>query len=58
MLARRVIAISPDKTFGKQLAVALKAAGGTVDSYQTLENASSELQAALLVMHLDGDRRP
>jgi hypothetical protein len=55
VLARRVIAISPDKTFGKQLAIALKAAGGTVDSYQTLENASSELQAALLVMHLDGE---
>ncbi|MBA3500371.1 MAG: hypothetical protein H0T65_08360, partial [Deltaproteobacteria bacterium] len=55
MLARRVIAISPDKAFGKQLAIALKAAGGTVDSYQTLENASNELQAALLVMHLDGD---
>jgi hypothetical protein len=55
VLARRVIAISPDKTFGKQIAVALKAAGGTVDSYQTLENASSELQAALLVMHLDGE---
>lgn len=55
MLARRVIAVSPDKQFGKQLAVALKAAGGTVDAYQTLDNMSNELQAALLVMHLDAE---
>lgn len=55
MLARRVIAVSPDKAFGKQLAIALKAAGGTVDSYQAIEDLSSELQAALLVMHLDGE---
>jgi hypothetical protein len=55
VLARRVIAISPDKAFGKQLAIALKAAGGTVDSYSSLDNMSNELQAALLVMHLDGD---
>ena len=55
MLARRVIAVSPDKAFGKQLAIALKAAGGTVDTYHSLEGMSSELQAALLVMHLDAD---
>jgi hypothetical protein len=33
----------------------LKASGGTVDVYQTLEGMSNELQAALLVMHLDGE---
>jgi len=55
VLARRVIAVSPDKAFGKQLAIALKAAGGAVDSYRALEDMSSELQAALLVMHLDGE---
>ncbi len=55
MLARRIIAVSPDKAFGKQLAVALKAAGGAVDSHATLEELGSGLlQAALLVIHLDG----
>src|SRR6185295_18939165 len=37
MLARRIIAVSPDKAFGRQLAVALKAAGGAVDLHQTLD---------------------
>jgi hypothetical protein len=55
VLARRVIAVSPDKAFGKQLAIALKAAGGTVDTYQSVDSMSNEMQAALLVMHLDGD---
>ena len=56
MLARRIIAISPDEPFGKQLATALKAAGGVVDAYQTLDSLNrGELQAALCVMHLDGD---
>jgi hypothetical protein len=55
VLARRVIAVSPDKAFGKRVAIALKASGGTVDTYQTLDAMSNELQAALLVMHLDGD---
>ncbi|HEY1812362.1 MAG TPA: PEGA domain-containing protein [Kofleriaceae bacterium] len=56
MLARRVIALSPDKAFGKQLASALKAAGGTVDLHLSLEElGKSEIHAALLVLHLDGE---
>ncbi|HET7504312.1 MAG TPA: PEGA domain-containing protein [Kofleriaceae bacterium] len=55
MLARRIIALSPDKAFAKQLAVALKAAGGTVDTHLTLEElGAAEIQAALVVVHLDG----
>jgi hypothetical protein len=56
MLARRIIAVSPDTAFGKQLAIALKAAGGAVDAHVTLDElGKGELQAALLVLHLDGD---
>ncbi len=47
--------MAPDKAFGKQLAVALKAAGGTVDSHTSLESLGNQLQAALVVVHLDGD---
>jgi hypothetical protein len=55
VLARRIIALSPDKAFAKQLAVALKAAGGSVDSHLTLEElGAGEIHAALVVMHLDG----
>jgi len=55
VLARRIIAVTPEKAFGKQLAVALKAAGGAVDTYLALEDLGhGELQAALVVMHLDG----
>ena len=55
MLARRIIAVTPDKAFGKQLTVALKAAGGSVDTHLTLDELGhGELQAALLVLHLDG----
>jgi hypothetical protein len=56
VLARRIIAVSPDKAFGKQLAIALKAAGGAVDLHATLEElGKAELQAALVVLHLDGE---
>ena len=56
MLARRIIAVSPDKAFAKQLGVALKAAGGSVDTYLSLDELNQgDLQAALLVMHLDGE---
>ncbi len=56
MLGRRIIAVSPDKAFGKLLAVALKAAGGVVDLHTTLEElGTGDLQATLLVIHLDGD---
>ncbi|HEX8106872.1 MAG TPA: hypothetical protein VF516_04045, partial [Kofleriaceae bacterium] len=55
MLARRIIAVTPDKAFGKQLTVALKAAGGAVDTHLTLDELGhGELHAALLVVHLDG----
>jgi CRISPR/Cas system-associated exonuclease Cas4 (RecB family) len=55
VLARRIIALSPDKAFAKQLAVSLKAAGGTVDSHLALDElGAGELQAALVVIHLDG----
>ncbi|HEX2691092.1 MAG TPA: PEGA domain-containing protein [Kofleriaceae bacterium] len=55
MLARRIIALSPDKAFAKQLSVALKAAGGMVDTYLSLEELGpGELQVALVVIHLDG----
>jgi hypothetical protein len=56
MLARRIIAVSPDKSFGKQLATALKAAGGAVDLHSTLEElGTGDQQAALVVLHLDGE---
>ncbi|MFT3692224.1 MAG: PEGA domain-containing protein [Kofleriaceae bacterium] len=56
MLARRIIAVSPDKGFGKQLATALKAAGGTVDLHASIgELGVQEIQAALVVLHLEGD---
>lgn len=55
MLARRIIALSPDKAFAKQLTVALKAAGGMVDAHLSLDElGTGELFAALVVMHLDG----
>jgi hypothetical protein len=56
VLARRIIAVSPDKQFGKQLATALKAAGGAVDLHQRLDDfAKGEIVAALVVLHLDGE---
>ncbi len=56
MLARRIVAVSPDKAFGKQLAVALQAAGGAVDLHTSLEElGTGELQAALVVIHLEGE---
>ncbi len=56
MLARRIIAVSPDKGFGKQLATALKAAGGAVDLHPSIDDLGrGEIQAALVVLHLDGD---
>src|SRR5688500_6313747 len=56
VLARRIVAVSPDKAFGKQLATALKAAGGTVDLHAKLDDlAKGEITAALLVLHLEGE---
>jgi hypothetical protein len=56
VLARRIIAVSPDKAFGKQLAVALRAAGGAVDAHASVEElGSGQIQAALVVVHLAED---
>ncbi|HEX7704157.1 MAG TPA: hypothetical protein VF403_25620, partial [Kofleriaceae bacterium] len=56
MLARRIIAVSPDKGFGKQVATALKAAGGAVDLHANIDElGKGEIQAALVVLHLEGD---
>ena len=55
MLARRVIALSPDKAFAKQLGTALKAAGGAVEVHTALDALGrGELQAALVVLHVEG----
>src|SRR5579862_1506492 len=56
MLARRVIAVSPDKALAKQLGIALKAAGGAVEVHASLDAlGKGELQAALVVVHVDGE---
>src|SRR5688572_20080879 len=56
MLARRVIAISPDKQFAKTLALGLRAAGGAVESHTALDAlGKGEIQAALIVVHLEGE---
>ncbi len=53
MLARRVVAISPEKGIAKRLGVALKAAGGTAEIYESLEAlGTGKIQAALVVIHL------
>ncbi len=56
MLAKRVIVVSAEKVYSRQLATALKAAGGTVDVHASIDSlGKGELQAALVVMHLDGE---
>jgi hypothetical protein len=56
MLARRVIAISSDKAIAKQMGTALKAAGGAVETHQSIDAlGKGELQAALVVVHADGE---
>jgi|GEM_PF-596003 len=56
MLARRVIAISPDKAVGKVLSAGLQAAGGTVETYSDLDALpSGEIQAPLIAVHAVGD---
>jgi hypothetical protein len=58
MLARRVIALSSDKAFAKQLGTWLKAAGGAVETHLNLEAIGrGELGAALVVLHFDGELR-
>jgi len=56
MLARRVIALSPDKAFAKQLGTALRAAGGAVEVHTGLDGLGrGEIQAALIAVHADGE---
>jgi len=56
MLARRVIALSADKAFGKLMATALKAAGGVVEVHATVEALGrGDIQAALVVVHVAGE---
>jgi hypothetical protein len=56
MLARRVIALSADKAFGKVMSTALKAAGGVVELHQGVDGLGrGDIQAALVVVHLDGE---
>jgi len=58
MLARRVIAISPEKAFAARLSLGLKAAGGSVETYPSLDSlAKGQIQAALVVVHLVGELR-
>lgn len=55
MLAKRVIVVSGEKAYARQLATALKAAGGTVDSHASLDElGKGDLQASLVCLHLDG----
>jgi PEGA domain len=54
VLARRIIAVSPDEAFGQHLAAGL-AAAGTVDVHQTLDALGTGELPALCVIHLDGE---
>jgi hypothetical protein len=60
VLARRIVAVSPDQAFGQQLATGLQAVADTVDVHRSLDSLGSlgpgELQAALCVIHLEGER--
>ena len=55
MLARRIIAVSPDEAFGQQLAAGLLAVAGTVDVHRTLDALATGELPALYVIHLDGE---
>jgi len=56
MLDRRALAVSADRTLGKQLATALKAAGADVELVGSLaELGDGEVTASLVVPHLDGE---
>jgi hypothetical protein len=56
MLARRVIALSPDKAFAKLIGTALRAAGGAVEVHTGLDGLGrGEIQASLIVVHVEGE---
>ena len=53
MLARRVVAISPDQALAKLLGTALKAAGATAHTYaSSADLPAGEISAALVVVHI------
>jgi len=55
MLARRVIAISPDKALAKRMSLALMAAGGAVETLPSPDSlGKGEIQASAVVFHVDG----
>jgi hypothetical protein len=53
--ARRIIAVSHDEAFGRELAVGLGAVAGTVDVHQTLDALGTGEPPALCVIHLGGE---
>ncbi len=56
MLARRVIALSADKAFGKLIATSLRASGGVVELHPSLDGLGrGDVHAALVVVHLAGE---
>jgi hypothetical protein len=55
VLARRIIAVSPDPAFGDQLATTLQPMG-TVELHRGLESlGTGDLDPALFVIHVDGE---
>jgi PEGA domain len=56
VLARRIIAVSSDEGFGRQLAAGLQSVAGTVDVHPTIDALGTGELPALCVIHLDGAR--
>ena len=56
MLARRILAVSPDRSFGDQLCAALELAGATVDLHRSTDTLeASSFHVALCVIHAAGE---
>ena len=54
MLARRIIAVSPDEAFGNQLVMALGVASAAVELHRALETLEHRIDAALCIVHVAG----
>jgi hypothetical protein len=54
--ARRIIAVSSDEGFGRQLAAGLQSVAGTVDVHPTIDALGTGELPALCVIHLEGAR--